>query len=134
MPSQRIQRVQNLLRSEISTVLLRKIKDPRISMATITEVDVAPDLKNARVWVSVYGDREHQEEVMQGLGSAARFIRAELMKVLDLRPMPVLDFALDESLARGAHTLDLLDQVLQEEHEQRPEPGDQPDDQSDREQ
>lgn len=134
MASQRIQRVKNLLRAEISTILLRKIKDPRISMATITEVDVAPDLKNASVYVSVYGDREHQEEVMQGLGSAAHFIRSELMKVLDLRPVPHLHFVLDESLARGAHTLDLLDQVLHEEQTRRAEPGDAPGDSSDQKQ
>ncbi len=132
MPSQRMQRVRNLLRSEISTVMLRRLKDPRVSMATITDVDVAPDLKSARVYISVYGERPHQEEVMEGLRSAAGFIRAELMKALDLRPMPHLSFELDESLARGAHTLDLLDQVLHEERQPRPDT--EPDDPADQEQ
>ncbi len=122
MASQRRARVQNLLRAEISTILLRRLKDPRVQMATITEVDVAPDLKSARVYMSVYGDREHQEEVMQGLGSAARFIRAELMKVLDLRPVPFLTFELDTSLARGSHTLELLDQIRHEHDEDQPGP------------
>jgi ribosome-binding factor A len=132
MPSQRMQRVRNLLRAEISTVMLRRLKDPRVSMATITDIDVAPDLKSARVYVSVYGERPHQEEAIEGLKSAAGFIRAELMKTLDLRPMPHLEFELDESLARGAHTLDLLDQVLHEER-QLP-PGPESDDAADREQ
>lgn len=132
MPSQRMQRVRNLLRAEISTVMLRRLKDPRVTMATITDVDVAPDLKNARVYVSVYGERAHQEEAVEGLKSAAGFIRAELMKTLDLRPMPHLEFELDESLARGAHTLDLLDQVLHEE--QQLPPGPEPDDTADQEQ
>jgi ribosome-binding factor A len=132
MPSQRMQRVRNLLRAEISTIMLRRLKDPRVSMATITDIDVAPDLKNARVYVSVYGDRPHQDEALEGLKSAAGFVRAELMKALDLRPMPHLEFELDESLARGAHTLDLLDQVLQEE---RPlPPGSEPGDATDQEQ
>jgi ribosome-binding factor A len=117
MPSQRVARVQNLLRAEISTVLLRKLKDPRVRMVTLTEVDVAPDLKSAQVYVSVYGERAAQEETLQGLRSAAGFIRRELMEVLDLRPMPFLTFTLDESLERGTRTLDLLDRVLHEQHE-----------------
>ena len=120
MPSQRVQRVQNLLRAEISTILLRKLKDPRVQMATISEVNVAPDLKNARVYVSVYGESARREETVQGLRSAAGFIRAELMRALDLRPMPFLTFELDESLERGSRTLDLLDQVLHEHDEASP--------------
>ena len=121
MPSQRLLRVSNLLRAEISTILLRKIKDPRISLTTITEIDVAPDLKNATIFVSVYGDSEQQEKVMQGFASAANFIRSELMRGLDLRPLPQLHFKLDEALARGTHILDILDQVLDEEQEHKPE-------------
>jgi len=126
MPSQRIARVQNLLRAEISTVLLRKLKDPRVQMATISEIDVSPDLKSALVYMSIYAEREVQEKAMLGLRSAAGFIRSELMKVLDLRPMPFLTFELDESLARGSQTLDLLDRVLHEHDHAAPDaaPGD----------
>jgi ribosome-binding factor A len=123
MPSQRVARVQNLLRAEISTVLLRKLKDPRVRMATITEIDVSPDLKSALVYISIYGEPEAQQETMQGLRSAAGFIRSELMKVLDLRPMPFLTFELDESLARGSQTLDLLDRVLHEHDHASPDAG-----------
>jgi ribosome-binding factor A len=121
MPSQRKQRVAHLLRAEISTILLRKLKDPRVRMTTISEVDVAPDLKTARVHVSIFGEKELREDALLGLRSASGFIRGELMKALNLRPMPFLTFELDTALERGAHTLDLLDQVL---HEQPPnEPG-----------
>jgi len=123
MPSQRVARVQNLLRVEISTIILRKLKDPRVRMATISEVNVAPDLKNARVYVSVYGERELRDETIRGLQSAAGYIRAELREALGLRPIPFLTFELDESLERGARTLDLLDQVLHEQHEDKPRPG-----------
>jgi ribosome-binding factor A len=131
MPSQRVARVQNLLRSEISTVLLRKLKDPRVQMATISEVSVSPDLKSARVYVSVYGEPEVQTHTLQGLRSAAGFVRSELMKVLDLRPMPFLTFDLDESLERGSYTLDLLDRITHEQHgdEAGCERGGQPDSQ-----
>lgn len=114
MPSQRIERVQKLLRSEISTVLLTKLKDPRVGMVTITEVDVSPDLRHARVFVSLVREEESESEALAGLKSAAGFIRSELMRVLHLRPMPVLEFELDRSLARGAHTLDLLDRIRDE--------------------
>jgi len=121
MASQRIERVQNLLRSEISNVLLRKIKDPRVRMVTITEVDASPDLKQATVWVSVLED--DQEEVLAGLRSAAGFIRSELMRELHLRPMPVLSFELDRALERGARTLDLLDRLHHEQEDSASGPG-----------
>jgi ribosome-binding factor A len=121
MPSQRIARVQRLLRAEISEVLRRKLKDPRIGMVSITEVYVSPDLKNARVYLSVLG--EDASETLTGLRSAAGFIRAELMKVLHLRPIPVFEFAIDESLARGAHTLDLMDRIRHEQEDEPPRDG-----------
>jgi ribosome-binding factor A len=116
MPSLRIERVQKLLRSEISTVLQRRLKDPRVGMVTVTEVDASPDLRHARVFVSLVRDDESEAEALAGLKSAAGFIRSELMRALHLRPMPMLEFEVDRSLARGAHTLDLLDQI-KDEHE-----------------
>jgi len=129
MPSQRIERVQNLLREEISTLVLRRVKDPRVGRVTITMVQVAPDLRQARVFVSAHGAPEERTEALRGLDSAAGYIRQELMKVLHLRPMPSLEFHLDESLERGSHTLDILDQIADEhDHPQaRPEPGDRAD-------
>ncbi len=121
MPSQRIERVQRLLRAEISELIQRKLKDPRIGMVTITEVNVSPDLKNARVYLSVFG--ENKSETLAGLRSAAGFIRSELMGVLHLRPMPVFEFVIDESLERGARTLDLLDQIRHEQEDEHPRPG-----------
>ena len=123
MASQRIERVQKLLRSEISSILLRKLKDPRVGMVTITEVDASPDLKTAQVFFSVLKEDESEAEALAGLKSAAGFIRSELMRVLHLRPMPVLEFDLDASLARGARTLDLLDQVLHEQEDDGPRAG-----------
>jgi len=123
MSSQRIERVQNLLRSEISTIILRRMKDPRVSMVTLTMVDAAPDLSQAQVFVSVYGSDEQQTTALQGLRSGAGFIRSQLMKVLHLRPMPVLHFHLDQSLSRGAHTLDLLDQIRHEQEDDGPQSG-----------
>jgi ribosome-binding factor A len=123
MASQRIVRVQRLLRAEISSVVQRRIKDPRVGIVTITEVRADPDLKRARVFVSVLGNAEEQTAALAGLSSGAGFIRAELMKVLHLRPMPTLEFLPDDSLARGSRTLDLLDQIRHEPEDDRPRAG-----------
>ena len=114
MPSQRVQRVKNLLRSEISTIIQRKLKDPRVMMVTITSIDLSPDLGHARVYVDIYGTRKKVDEALDGLKSAAGYIRSELMRVLHLRPIPFLEFESDESLARGARTLDLLEHIRRE--------------------
>ena len=127
MRSQRIERVQKLLRAEISEILLRRTKDPRVSMVTITEVDVSPELKNARVYFTVMHDPSASPEespeagAQAGLRSAAGFIRFELMQVLHLRPMPVLEFVVDEALARGSRTLDILDRIGHEHEEHGPD-------------
>jgi ribosome-binding factor A len=118
MASLRIQRIQNLLRAEISTILQRKLKDPRVKMVTIISIEVSADLGQARVFISVYGGRKLKENALEGLRSAAGFIRSELMRELHLRPMPHLEFHTDESLDRGARTLDLLEQIRYE-REQR---------------
>jgi ribosome-binding factor A len=123
MASQRILRVQNLLRSEISTIFQRRLKDPRVNMVTITEVDADPDLKHARVFISVYGGADAEAETLAGLRSASGFIRRELMKVLHLRPMPLLEFEVDDTLERAAHTLDLLDQITHEQEDIEPGSG-----------
>jgi len=122
MVSLRMERVQRLLRSEISSIILRKLKDPRVGMVTVTEVDASPDLKTARIFFTVMGherDDEAAVESLAGLRSAAGFIRSELMRVLHLRPMPALEFEMDRSLEQGMRTLDLLDQIRDEhEHEE----------------
>ena len=131
MASQRVQRVRNLLRSEIATVIQRKLKDPRVAMVTITSVEVSADLRQAHILVTVYGSRKTVEKAVDGLKSAAGYIRSELMKVLHLRPMPYLEFDADESFAREARTLDLLEKIRRdrEESDARAESGDSADSQ-----
>lgn len=120
MPSQRMERVDKLLRSEISRILQRKLKDPRVGMVTVTRVETAPDLRSARVHVSVYGDEDEWAECLAGLRSAAGFIRSELMAALHLRPMPSLEFVPDESLRLGARTLDFMDRMREEQPDEEP--------------
>lgn len=110
--TRRTERINELLRAEISDLLQRDLKDPRISgLVSITEVDVSPDLRKAKVFVSVLGEEAEQESTMEAFAAAARYLRQQLKKRLTLRRTPELTFLRDDSLERGAHILALLDQA-----------------------
>ena len=96
------------MKQEIADILMRKIKDPRIGFVTVTDVDVADDLRNAKVFVSVYGKDEEKKASLQGLASAAPFIRSELGKRMRMRYIPELLFRFDATVERGAHIMELL--------------------------
>ena len=110
--SRRIDRVNELLRLEISQVLARQIKDPRLSgVITITEVKTTPDLRNALVLLSVMGDQEAKKSALAGIESAAKFLRRELRGRLTLRYVPFLRFALDDSLEHAARLMRIMNQI-----------------------
>ena len=110
--SRRVDRINGLLRQEISQLLAREIKDPRLGgVISITQVQTANDLRSARVLVSVLGDRETQESALDGIQSAAAFLRRELRDRLKLRYVPFLKFALDDSLESADAVLRLMNQL-----------------------
>ncbi|MCC7106358.1 MAG: 30S ribosome-binding factor RbfA [Chloroflexi bacterium] len=112
MPSRRILRVNELLRDEIAELLRRETDDPLLqTMISIVEVDTSPDLKKAKVYVSVFGDEDQAAKVFQQLRRASRFLRRELAKRIELRYVPELEFVLDTSIARGAKIMALLHQI-----------------------
>jgi len=96
------------MREVIAELLLREIKDPRVDMVSISEVDVSPDLRNARVYFSCIGDDEHVTRAQRGLESAAGFVRSQLSKRLQMRHAPELRFQHDESFKRAEHLAGLL--------------------------
>ncbi len=112
--SRRTERVGELLREELSEILQRHVKDPRLSVLySITEVDVAPDLKSAKVYLSVLGDQAAQANVFRALQTATPFIRHELRpRLTSLRYTPELTFVPDHSIERGAQLSALIDQVV----------------------
>ena len=113
--SRRTERINGVIRQEISLLLSRELNDPRLSgVVTITKVDIATDLQHARVYVSVLGDQAHKETVLKGINSATGFIRRELRGRLYLRHVPNLDFVLDESLEDAAQIFKLMDDLLLE--------------------
>ncbi len=110
--SRRTERVNDLIRDEIADLLLREVKDPRLGgLISITQVEVTPDLANARVFVSVMGDEKEQADAMRALTAAAAFFHRELKKRMAIRRVPFLTFRLDTSIARGAEVLSLINQV-----------------------
>lgn len=113
--SQRTERLDELLRQEIGVILAREVADPRIGFATITQVETAPDLRHAKVWVSVIGDAAEREATVAALGRAMVFVRRELGTRLRLKRIPDLHVRLDDTAERGTRVLQLLHE-LEEGH------------------
>jgi ribosome-binding factor A len=118
--TRRVQRLNNLIRQEISELLQRQVKDPRLgSFIAVTEVSISPDLKYARIFVSHIGSEEEKQETLSALASASGFFRRELAKRLRIRRIPELSFQWDDSIERGAHLLQLIDQITADSPPQR---------------
>ena len=112
MVSRRQQRLNQLLREEIARLLRYETEDPQLaSLMSVTEVDIAPDLQRAKVFVSVLAEEDEARETLKRLRHAARFFRRELAERLNLRHTPQLDFELDTSIARGDRVLRLLREI-----------------------
>ena len=112
----RIERVNSLIRQEISELLQREVKDPRLgSFVIITEVSTSPDLKYAKVFVSFIGSNEEKQKILSVLAAASGFFHKELTKRLRLRHVPELSFHWDDSIERGDHLLQLIDQVTSQQ-------------------
>jgi ribosome-binding factor A len=111
--SVRLARLRELFKEEISLILQRETKDPRIGFVSVTDVEVSPDLRHAKVFVSILGDEEAKVKTMAGLGNAQGFIRTELGRRIRLRRIPQLFFKLDNSIERGVRVQHLLRRVAE---------------------
>jgi ribosome-binding factor A len=109
--SQRTERVDELLRQEIGEIVSREIADPRVGFATITEVETTPDLRHAKVWVSVIGQQAERDATIAALRRAVPFVRHELGGRLRLKRIPELHIQLDDTAERGTRILQLLTEL-----------------------
>ena len=110
--TRRIERVNSIIRQELSELLRRSVKDPRLgTFVAVTEVSTSSDLRHAKVFVSCVGAEGAKQEILSGLAAAAGFFRNELTKRLQLRRVPALSCQWDDSIERGAHLLELIDKV-----------------------
>jgi ribosome-binding factor A len=108
--SRRTDRINGLLRQEISLLLSRDLNDPRLSgVVSITRVETSADLRVSRVYVSVLGDPDDKDSVLKGISSASGFIRREMRDRLSLKHIPDLRFTLDESMEEAQHIQRLMD-------------------------
>ena len=117
--TRRAERVSNLIRQQICELLQEQVNDPRLSgLISVTKVSTSPDLKQAKIFVSVLGDQANKNEILKGFKSASGFFRRELSKRLILRTIPELSFEFDDSIAHGAKVLELIEQVSSDSAEQ----------------
>ena len=114
----RTQRVRQLLKEEISRLLQRDVKDARIGMVTVTDVEVTRDLRYAKIYVIVSGDDDRRSDALKGLSSAAGFLRSRLGRELRIRRVPELRFSIDRTHEHAARISELLAEVkTSEEHD-----------------
>jgi len=101
-------RVQETMRNELSQIIKRDLKDPRLGFVTITDVELSNDMSHAKVFVSVYGSEEEKQSSMVALENAKGFIRSNLGQRVRLRIVPELVFKIDNSIERGTRILELI--------------------------
>ena len=113
--SHRIERVNSAIQKEISELLQREVRDPRLStLISVTKVDTAPDMKTTRVYISDLGNEAERLETIKVLASAAGFFRHELARTLKLRYTPEILFIADNSIERGDRITRLIDNLSSE--------------------
>ncbi len=107
----RPQKIADLMQRELSGLLQREVRDPRVGMVTITSVDVSPDLSHAKVFFTIL-DSEKKDETTRGLQRAASFLRSQLSRRMSMYTTPELRFVYDESVERGDRLSRLIDSVI----------------------
>ena len=112
--SQRTDRLDSQIRSELMELFQREMKDPRVGFATVTRVETARDLGSARVWVSILGTDEERDKTMRALTDAAPWMRRRLAERLTIRHMPQLVIKHDDSIEAGDRVLRLLREIDEE--------------------
>lgn len=108
---------------EVSDLLRTRLKDPRVGFASITHVEVSGDLRHAKIYVSVMGERDEQKQTIEALHHATGFLRRELAGRLTVRFMPEIVFKLDNSIEQGTHVLGLIHQLELQEQEMQARDG-----------
>ena len=107
-------RINSEVQRELSSIISRELKDPRIHpMTTVVSVEVTPDLKYCKAYISVLGNEEAAKDTIQGLKSAVGFVRTQLAKRINLRNTPEITFILDQSIEYGVHMTRLIDEVTE---------------------
>ena len=106
------ERIRKALIKELSDVIQHKVKDPRIKgIISVTDVELSPDYKYAKVYISIFGADESKQDIMEAINDSTSFIRGEIGRRIRMRFTPELKFELDESLEKGRRITDLIDKI-----------------------
>jgi ribosome-binding factor A len=115
--SHRIERVNTLIRREISELIQHELRDPRLDeFITVTEVDTTPDLKHAKIYISSMSGQQEEQKILGVLNSASGFLRTALANKIRIRYTPELHFVWDNSIEHGDRILRLIDEVTQKDN------------------
>jgi ribosome-binding factor A len=110
MPTARMRRVNEVIREVLGAAIATDLKDPRIGFVTITSVETSPDLRHARVFVSVLGTPEEREATLDGLRSAHGVLQGKIADEMRIKRTPTLDFQYDDTIDQGMRITELLDE------------------------
>ena len=113
MSDVRVRKLQEFIKQEVSQMLMRGLKDPRIGFTTVTDVEVTGDLRQAKIYVSLFGSDKEKADTLQALKHARGHVRSELGKILNLRHVPEIDFDKDTSLDYSMHIESLINEIHQ---------------------
>ncbi len=111
MPGARMRRVNEAIREVVSTHIAGDLADPRIGFVTVTAVDTTPDLRQARVYVTVLGAEEAREQALTGLSASSGYLQAQIGSELTMKRTPLLEFRYDDSTDRGMRISQLIDEA-----------------------
>jgi ribosome-binding factor A len=126
MSFKRADRVSEAIKREMSLMVQQDVKDPRVHFVTVTDVQTTDDLRYAKIYVSILGDKEDRKESLKGLVHAKGFLRSELGRRLGLRYTPDIQFFLDESLDHSIQIRTLLNSIKKDDEPQGDEQGEEP--------
>ncbi len=113
--TRRLERVREIIKQEVSKAILYKLRDPRISLVTVTQVKPSPDLRMAKIYVTIHGDESTQNETLNALEHAKGYIQSEMALHLKMRNTPSLTFYLDETEKKSSHILRLIEKAVDED-------------------
>ena len=109
-------RINGEVQRVLAEIIRSGIKDPRIApLTSVVSVEVAPDLKTCKAWISVLGDERAQKSTLEGLQSAEGYIRGQLARTINLRNTPQITFIMDQSIAYGVNMSRLIDEVVEKD-------------------
>lgn len=121
MSSRRRERVQSLLRDKVSQIIIGELVDPRMGFVTVTRAEVSPDLRVAKVFVSIIGDAGEISKTFAGLEHAAGFVRCRIGETIEMKSTPRVQFVLDDSVKKSVRITELLRQISKERGEEEGE-------------